>query len=161
VKRFAVLLAALVASVAFAHGTPVVVNLEREANTLRAEARTPEGNPVRGMRLEVNASRPSVQRRLTLSEQLDGSYSAPASALRDGEYRFALTDTTPGFTPVTAAVTANWLEGARFEIVLPPSPPSGPDTMLLVVLTVAPVVLSLAVAGFILLGRPKVAPVQP
>ena len=146
---------ALLFNVALGHASPVVVRLERTGATLRATATTPEGRPVPGMRLEVQVFQTSASvGRVALEESETGSYSARLE-LRDAEYRFALRDSTPGYAPVTAEARGAWRDRSVVEITLPPSPPSAQDIGVLLALTVAPVVLSLGVVGFILLTRPK------
>ncbi len=147
----------ILSATAAAHETPVIVTLERSASRLEAQARTPAGDPIRGMRLELVAVRGGSRQGVALTERANGVYGASVSTLRDGQYRFALTDKTPGFTAVTAQTTVAWRDGVRFEILLPPSPPTPQDTGIMLALIVAPVVLSLGVVGFIALGRPKAA----
>ncbi len=152
---WAMVCALMFSATAAAHETPVIVTLERSAARLEARARTPANIPIRGMRLGLVAVNSSSRQALTLTERADGVYGASVATLRDGEYQFTLTDSTPGFSPVTAQTTVAWREGVRFEILLPPSPPTPQDTSIMLALIVAPVVLSLGVVGFIALGRPK------
>lgn len=119
----------------------------------------PGGQPINNAKLEyVLYNESGTTYRDTLPQAANGEYRASAPSAPTGAYTLVLRDSTFPGEALEARSVVRYPLVKPVRLVLPPSSAGAPSVPLLVILTLAPVGLSLLVLGFILIARPKVKP---
>jgi hypothetical protein len=139
-----------------AHAVAVNIDAFVENRELVVLANGPQGEPINGAVMQYTLLSGSGQ---VSSEQMrsvaDGEYRAFMPTVEKGSYTLKITDTTfpQEALEVAANVTMPLVNPVR--MLLPASSAGQPNSTLLIVLAVIPVVIALLAVGIILITRPK------
>jgi hypothetical protein len=156
-----VVLLALSFNRASAHAVAVDMDALIEGQQLVVLMNGTGGQPINGAKLEfVLFNQAGQTYRAPLPQVADGEYRSPTPKASAGSYTLVLRDTTfPGEAlEAQQAVQYPLLKPVR--LVLPPSTAGAPSVPILIVLTLAPIGLSVLVLVFILFSRPKMKPLE-
>jgi hypothetical protein len=155
------LLLLFTSSRAAAHAVAVDMNAFIEGAQLVVLMNGPQGEPINGAKLEyILENTSSTRLNAPLPQVADGEYRAPAPKTSSGAYTLILRDTTFPGEALEAKQQINYPLTDPIRLLLPPSTAGAPSVPLIVILTLAPIVLSLLVVAFILLSRPKPQPLE-
>jgi hypothetical protein len=160
--RFLIALFVLLSSSrAAAHAVAVDMNAFVEGTQLVVLMNGPNGEPINGAKLEYILENSSDARfNAPLPQVADGEYRASAPNTSSGAYTLTLRDTTFPGEALEAKQQITYPLTNPVRLVLPPSTTGAPSLPLVVLLTLAPIVLSLIVVVFILISRPKPKPLE-
>ncbi len=160
--RVIVLLVFLLFSSAFAHSSIVNIDVLVIAGKLVARLNDPNSFPIKNAKLEfVMFNQTGVTYRDKLVETSDGEYSAALQKITPGMYTFSIKDSTFSGEALEAKAVLEFPLLKTASLVLPASTAGNPGTELLILITVAPVALSLLVLVVVLLRRPKIQTLEP
>lgn len=156
----------LMSSSAFAHSSIVNIDLMVRGGQVVALLGDPSGFPVKNAKLNYLVyNEAGTTFRDTLLETKEGEYSARLQKIPPGQYKLVVQDTTFPRESLEAKADVQFPILKTVTLVLPASTAGSPGTGLLILVTVAPVALSVLVLVFVLFRRPKIqtleAPKQP
>jgi hypothetical protein len=155
------LLVLLCSSRAAAHAVAVDMNAFVEGTQLVVLMNGPGGEPINGAKLEYILENASGYRsNAPLPQVADGEYRASAPKTSSGAYTLTLRDTTFPGEALEAKQQVTYPITTPVRLLLPASTAGAPSLPLIVILTLAPIVLSLLVVAFILISRPKPKPLE-
>jgi hypothetical protein len=151
----------LASSRADAHAVAVDMDAFVEGKQLVVLMNGTGGQPINGAKLEYILESAGGERLTAfLPQAADGEYRVAAPSVPAGTYTLTLRDTTFPGEALEAKQQVTYPLVNPVRLVLPPSTTGAPSIPILVILTIAPIVLSLIVVVFILISRPKPKP-QP
>jgi hypothetical protein len=161
--RFLLVLLALVfSSRAAAHAVAVDMDTFIEDGALVVLMGDPNGLPINNAKLEfVLYNEQGSSFNAVIPQTAQGEYRVRAPDAPAGAYTLVLRDSTFPGEALEARADVRYPLAKPVRLRLPPSPAGAPSVSLLVVLTLAPVGLSLLVLAFILIARPKVKALEP
>jgi hypothetical protein len=146
----------MLGSSAAAHAVAVNLDAFVENRELVVLANGPQGEPINGAVMQYTLLSGSGQ---VSSEQMravaDGEYRAFMPTVESGSYTLKITDTTFPQEALEIAANVQMPLVNPVRMVLPPSSAGQPNSTLLIVLALVPVVISLLAVLFILITRPK------
>jgi hypothetical protein len=164
--RAVLVFAFLTLSSAFAHSSIVNIELVVRGGQFVALLGDPSGFPVKNAKLNYLVyNEAGTTFRDTLLETSNGEYTARLQKMPAGKYKLVIQDTTFPRESLTAKADVEFPILKTVTLVLPASTAGSPGTGLLILVTVAPVALSVLVLVFVLFRRPQIqtleAPKQP
>jgi hypothetical protein len=151
---------------ALAHSSIVNIDAMVRGGQFVALLGDPSGFPVKNAKLNYLVyNEAGTTFRDTLLETSDGEYSARLQKIPPGQYKLVIQDTTFPRESLETKADVQFPMKKTVSLVLPASTAGSPGTGLLILVTVAPVALSVLVLVFVLFRRPKIqtleAPKQP
>jgi hypothetical protein len=159
IRFWLVALLALLFNRADAHAVAVDMDALIEGQQLVVLMNGPGGQPINGAKLEYVLFNGAGQTyRAALPQVADGEYRSATPPASVGQYTLVLRDTTFPGEALEAQQTVRYPLVKPVRLVLPPSKAGAPSVPILIVLTLAPIGLSLLVLLFILFSRPKIKP---
>lgn len=160
--RILLLLVLLMFSSAFAHSSIVNIDAMVRGDKFIAELSDPSGFAVKNAKLEyILYNEAGTTYRDKLLETSDGEYSARLQKMAIGAYTLVIQDSTFPRESLEAKASVQFPFLKTVSLVLPASTAGSPGTTLLILLTVAPVALSVLVLVFVLFRRPKIQTLEP
>jgi hypothetical protein len=156
----------LTLSVALAHSSIVNIDAMVRRGQFVVLLLDPSGFPVKNAKLNYLVyNEAGTTFRDTLPETSDGEYTARLQKIPPGKYKLVIQDTTFPRESLEAKADVQFPMQKTVSLILPASTAGSPGTGLLILVTVAPVALSVLVLVFVLFRRPKIqtleAPKQP
>jgi hypothetical protein len=146
---------------ASAHAVAVDMDALIEGQQLVVLMNGPGGQPINGAKLEyVLFNQAGQTYRAALPQVADGEYRSATPKANAGQYTLVLRDTTFPGEALEAQQVVRYPLPKPVRLVLPPSTAGAPSVPILVVLTLAPIGLSVLVLVFILFSRPKIKPIE-
>jgi hypothetical protein len=160
--RALLIIAFLIFSNAFAHSSIVNIDLVVRGDQFVALLGDPSGFPVKNAKLNYLVyNEAGTTYRDNLLETSDGEYSARLQKIPPGKYKLVIQDTTFPRESLEAKADVEFPMQKTVTLVLPASTAGSPGTGLLILVTVAPVALSVLVLVFVLFRRPKIQILEP
>jgi hypothetical protein len=161
IRFLLVVLLALFSNRAAAHAVAVDMDALIEGQQLVVLMNGPGGQPINGAKLEfVLFNQAGQTYRAPLSQVADGEYRSATPKAGAGSYTLVLRDTTFPGEALEAQQAVQYPLAKPVRLLLPPSKAGAPSVPILIVLTLAPIGLSLLVLLFILFSRPKIKPLE-
>jgi hypothetical protein len=152
----------LIISNAFAHSSIVNIDLVVRGGQFVALLSDPSGFPVKNAKLNYLVyNEAGTTFRDTLLETQEGEYAAKLQKIPPGQYKLVIQDTTFPRESLEAKADVEFPMSKTVTLVLPASTAGSPGTGLLILVTVAPVALSVLVLVFVLFRRPKIQTLEP
>jgi hypothetical protein len=152
----------LMISNAFAHSSIVNIDAMVRGDKFVALLGDPSGFPIKNAKLNYLVyNEAGTSYRDTLLETSDGEYSARLQKIPAGKYKLVIQDTTFPRELLEAKADIEFPMLKTVTLVLPANTAGSPGTGLLILVTVAPVALSVLVLVFVLFRRPKIQTLKP
>ncbi len=149
-------IALLCGGLALAHSVSVNLNAFLEGKQFVVLMSGSAGEPIDKAKLEFILFNQAGQTfRGVMPQAASGEYRALAPQAPAGAYTLVLRDTTFPGEALEAKQEVRYPFLNPVQLLLPPSKAGAPTVPVLVILTLAPIGLSLLVLGFILFARPK------
>jgi hypothetical protein len=146
----------LLYSSAVAHSSTVNIDIIQQNENLIALLTDPDGFVIKNAKLEfILLSKNKEVYRIQMSETGDGAYVTPLPNLKPGAYTLVMRDTTFPKEALEVKGTLNLPISIVVSLLLPASKSSGSSQGLLLVLIVAPIIVSVLILGLVLLRRSK------
>jgi hypothetical protein len=148
--------ALLCGGTASAHSVAVNLNAFLEGKQFVVLMGGSAGEPIDNAKLEfILFNQAGRAFRGVMPQAASGEYRAPAPQAPAGAYTLVLRDTTFPGEALEAKQEVRYPLVNPVQLLLPPSKAGAPTVPVLLILTLAPIALSLLVLGFILFARPK------
>ena len=144
--RILLLLVLLMFSSAFAHSSIVNIDAVVRGDKFVALLVDPSGFPIKNAKLNYLVyNEVGTTYRDTLLETQDGEYNAKLQKIFPGKYKLVIQDTTFPRESLEAKADVQFPMQKTVSLILPASTAGSPGTNLLILVTVAPVALSVLV----------------
>jgi hypothetical protein len=160
--RTVLVFAFLTISNALAHSSIVNIDAMVRNEKFMVLLSDPSGFPVKNAKLNYLVyNQAGTTYRDQLLETSDGEYSARMQKILPGAYTLVIQDSTFPRESLEAKANVQFPWQKTVSLVLPASTAGSPGTGLLILVTVAPVALSVLVLVFVLFRRPKIQTLEP
>ncbi len=160
--RAILVFAFLTISNAFAHSSIVNIEVVVRGENFVVLLGDPSSFPIKNAKLNYLVyNEAGTTYRDSLLETSDGEYSARMQKIMPGAYTLVIQDTTFPRESLEAKANVQFPLTKTVSLVLPASTADSPGTGLLILVTVAPVALSVLVLVFVLFRRPKIQALEP
>jgi hypothetical protein len=152
----------LIVSNALAHSSIVNIDAMVRGDKFLVLLTDPSGFPIKKAKLNYLVyNEAGTTYRDTLLETQEGEYTARLQKIPPGKYKLGIQDTTFPRESLEAKADVEFPILKTVTLVLPASTAGSPGTGLLILVTVAPVALSVLVLVFVLFRRPKIQTLEP